>query len=70
LQISGKTIANATIVIITDSDQFVLQPTPEGNFSTTLTLDNGQNLITFQAIAQNGETVSLRRTVTYSTENF
>ena len=70
LQISGKTIANATIVIITDSDQFVLQPTPEGNFSTTLTLNNGQNLITFQAIAQNGETVSLKRTVTYSTENF
>jgi hypothetical protein len=70
LQISGKTIANATIVIITDSDQFVLQPTAVGNFSTTVTLNNGQNLITIQAIAQNGETVSLKRTVTYSTENF
>ncbi len=70
LQISGKTIASATIVIITDSDQFVLQPTDVGDFSTTVTLDNGQNLITVQAIAQNGETVSLKRTVTYSTENF
>jgi len=70
LQISGKTITNATIVIITDSNQFVLQPTSQGNFSTTVTLDNGQNLITIQAIAQNGETVSVKRTVTYSTENF
>lgn len=70
LQISGKTIPDATIVIITDANQLVLEPTKDGNFSTTITLDNGQNLITIQAIAKNGETVNVKKTITYSTEDF
>jgi len=70
LQISGKTTPDATIVIITDASQLVLEPTKDGNFSTTITLDSGQNLITIQAIAKNGETVNVKKTITYSTEDF
>lgn len=70
LSVSGKTNAEATIVIITDSDQLVLKPSSQGDFSTTITLSNGQNLIRVRAITPSGETTVLDRTVTYSTETF
>ncbi len=70
LSLSGKTNPEATVVIITDSDQLVLKPSSQGDFSTTITLSNGQNLITIRAITPNAETIVLQRTVSYSTEDF
>ena len=70
LKISGKTEPGATVVIITDSDQLVLEPSSQGDFSTTIIISNGQNLINIRAISKNGDMVSVQRTVTYSTENF
>lgn len=70
LKISGKTEVGATVVIITDSDQLILEPSSQGDFSTTIIISNGQNLINIHAISQNGDTTSVQRTVTYSTENF
>lgn len=68
--ISGKTSADATVVIITDSDQLILKPSLQGDFSTTLIINNGQNLIRIRTISPNGEEASAERTVTYSTNNF
>lgn len=70
LQISGQTNPEATIVVITDSDQSLLQPTSMGNFSTTITLGTGQNIIEIESILPNGETTTIQRVVTYSTESF
>lgn len=70
LQILGQTDPNATVVIITYSGQKVMQPSSTGAFSTTLTLDNGENLIKILSILPNGETASIQKTVTYSTESF
>ncbi len=70
LQIIGQTNPDATVVIVTSSDQKVLQPSSQGNFSTTITLNEGENLIKIQSILPDGEDTSLQRTVTYSTENF
>lgn len=70
LRIAGKAPPDATIVIITDSDQLVFKPTSQGDFTTTITLGSGLNLINIEAISPNGETASLKRTVTYSTESF
>jgi len=70
LAINGMTNPDATIIIYTDSGQQVIQPTTQGDFSTTLTLDDGENLIKLMAILPDGETMSLQRTVTYSTEDF
>jgi hypothetical protein len=70
LVISGKTNPDATIIIYTNADQQVIQPSKQGDFSTTLTLDDGQNLIRLMSILPGGETKTLQRTVTYSTENF
>ena len=70
LTISGKTAPNATVIIITKSDQQVFQPSSQGDFSTTVTLNNDQNLINIQAILPGGESYTIQRTVTYSTSNF
>ena len=70
LSISGKTEPEATVIVITDSGEQVLQPSSQGDFSTTITLADDQNLITVWALAPNGETANLKRTVTYSTDNF
>jgi hypothetical protein len=70
LTISGKTSPNATVIIITKSDQQVFQPSSQGDFSTTITLNNDQNLINIQAILPGGESYAIQRTVTYSISNF
>ncbi len=70
LNILGQTSPKATVVIITDSDQQVLKPDSQGNFSTTITLANNQNLITVESILPSGEIETLERTVTFSTSNF
>jgi hypothetical protein len=70
LTVSGKTNPNATIIIYTDNDQQIIQPSTQGDFSTTLTLDNGENLLKISAILPGGEINTILRTVTYSTENF
>jgi hypothetical protein len=70
LSISGKTNPGATLIIITGADQQVIQPSTQGDFSTTITLDDGQNLIEMHSILPSGETIMIRRTVTYSTEDF
>jgi hypothetical protein len=70
LAINGKTNPGATIIIYTDNGQNVLQPTDMGDFSTTLTLEDGQNLIKLTAILPSGATTTIQRTVTYSTEDF
>jgi hypothetical protein len=70
LSISGKTNPNATLIIVTTSDQQVIQPTTQGNFSTTIILDVGQNIIEIHSILPTGETIVIRRIVTYSTEDF
>ena len=70
LTISGNTTPDATIVIITKSGQEVIKPTSMGAFTTTVTLDNGENLIRVIAFATSGETVMVNKTITFSTEEF
>lgn len=71
ITISGKTTSDATIVISTPSDDQVISPAAKnGDFSSTVTIGDGENLITVTAIAVNGEEVKILRTVTFSTESF
>lgn len=70
LIVSGKTATNAVVTIITDSSDEVITPSAKGDFSTTVNLDDGQNILEIIAIAPNGESITLRRTVTYSLEEF
>jgi hypothetical protein len=68
--VSGKTLNDATIVIITENDQQVIKPTAVGNFATTVNIESGQNIIKITAFSKNGEQKTIERTVTYSTEDF
>lgn len=68
--ISGKTVPSATIVISTQSTDQVITPASNGNFSTTLAIDDGENQIEITSIASNGEEARIVRTVTYSIESF
>lgn len=70
IKVSGKTDPSALIVILTDSDENVISPSKTGDFSTTITLNNMENSIQITAIAPNGDTNTVERTVTYSTESF
>ncbi|OGH18127.1 MAG: hypothetical protein A3C22_02835 [Candidatus Levybacteria bacterium RIFCSPHIGHO2_02_FULL_37_10] len=70
LTISGRSAGNAAIVIVTDSFEDVIMPALNGDFSATVKIDNGQNIIDVTAIAPNGESVTIKKTVTYSQEEF
>lgn len=70
ITISGKTDPEATIFISTAVNDQVLEPARNGNFSTTQTIQDGQNRIEITAISKNGEETTVVRTVTFSTEVF
>lgn len=70
LVVSGKTASNAVVTVITGSSDDVITPSLEGNFSTTVNLDHGQNILEVISIAPNGESITIKKTVTYSLEEF
>ena len=70
ITISGTTTSNAVIIILTADSQQVITPTLTGFFSTTVTLDDGENTLEITAIAPNGEEKKEIRTITFSNEDF
>lgn len=68
--VSGLTVPNGTITVLTKSDQDVITPTTTGTFSTTVNLDDGENLIRLIVIGLDGQVKETDRTVTFSTEDF
>lgn len=70
LIVSGKTQGDAVVIVITDSSEDVITPLANGEFSTTVNLDDGQNILEIISIAPNGESVTSKKTVTYSQEEF
>lgn len=70
ITVSGKTKAGSIVVILTEDEEQVVNPTELGDFTASITLADGENLIQITAIAENGESVSIDRIVTYSTESF
>ncbi len=70
LIVSGKTQSNAIIIIIINSLEDVVTPSANGTFSTTVNLSEGQNILEAISIAPNGESVRVKKTITYSEEEF
>ncbi|MBI3984572.1 MAG: hypothetical protein HY344_01325 [Candidatus Levybacteria bacterium] len=70
VKVSGKTNTEATIVILTVGGQEVVKPSLQGDFTTTITIDDGPNYIKIQAILPNGEILTEERVVSYTTEDF
>lgn len=70
IKISGKTIPDAKIVILTPDSEEAAVPAKDGTFSTDISLSADENIIEISAIAPNGEIVKVKRVVSYSTESF
>lgn len=70
IQIVGKTVPDAKIVILTATNEEAAVPADDGSFSTDIALDPDENIIEIIAFAENGENVKVRRVVSYSTEEF
>lgn len=68
--VSGKTTPGAVLIVSTNSNDDTITPASNGNFSTTVTINDGPNQIEITAVAPNGESTKVIRTVTFSTENF
>lgn len=70
ITVSGKTTPDATIVILSKNFQEVVTPAENGDFSLTMTIEDGLNIVQVTAIAPNGEEAKLTRAITFSTEEF
>ena len=70
ITITGKTDPKATVVILTSSDQEIIQPSKQGDFNTTIAIGNGVNYIKIQAISPTGEVATVQRVIAYTTEDF
>jgi len=68
--VSGRTRSDAVITILINGVETITTPSLSGNFSTQISIANGQNVIDVIAISADGETKSVKRTVTYSEEDF
>ena len=70
ITITGKTVQDATITVSTQDNDQVVKPAANGNFSLTQTIPDGTSMITITAVFPNGDEKTVKKTVTFSTENF
>lgn len=70
ITLSGKTLSNSTVIIFTNGIEEIVTSAPDGRFNTEITLEEGQNIIEIISISANGESQRLKRTITFSFEEF
>lgn len=68
LLIQGKAISGATVILSLDSGEKILEQNSKGDFSTTVKLKEGLNIINIFVFDSSGQTKSLTRTVYFSKE--
>jgi hypothetical protein len=66
--ISGKTHAEARLVIVAASDEYFVKPDSDGSFQQTVDLDGGSNLIKIVAVMPDGKRQEDELTLVYTTE--
>lgn len=67
IQITGKTLPSATVVILYEEGEKIVEADEEGNFSTEITLVGGNNEITVSTYDENGNEASKTLNVVYTT---
>lgn len=70
ITVSGRTEKNSTIIVSSNDADQVVSPSGSGDFSLTITLDDGVNLLYITSIFPDGTEKRITRTVTYTTEQF
>src|SRR3989344_3858598 len=70
IQVKGETKSENIIIVSTNQEDVIAEPSADGKFSVTISIDAGSNKIVTRAVAPNGEETSDTRVITYSTEEF
>lgn len=70
ITISGRTVPNSTIIISTETGDEVVKPASSGSFHVTQTIDNDVNVLLITAIFPDGTEQTIKRSVSYTTEEF
>lgn len=70
ITVKGKTDPENTIIISTNQEDTVAEPTSSGAFTTTISIDTGINQVIIKAITPDGEERDIIRTVSFSPEDF
>lgn len=70
ITVSGKTDAQATVVVSTPTGDQIIKPSSQGNYSTSATISDGENIIHVTAIDPSGAQAEKIITVTFSTQSF
>lgn len=67
VELSGKTVPEAVVVVLYLEGEKIIQADEEGNFSTEITLVGGANDVTVTAYDLEGDEASQTLTIIYST---
>lgn len=67
LKVTGKTLANAVVAIMSETGEVLVQADINGLFSADVSLEGGYNLITVTATDDKGNSSTQSLTVTYTT---
>jgi hypothetical protein len=70
ISIKGKTNPGNTVIISSNQADVVAEPTADGSFSTTITINAGPNLLIARAIDAQGNETQIEQTVTFVSEEF
>lgn len=70
VRVSGKTNPEATVVILTLEGEEIVKPSLQGDFVTNITISSGTNFIKIVAMTPDGETQTVQKTVSYTSEDF
>lgn len=68
--IKGKTNPENVVIVSSNQEETSGTPSKEGDFSLSLAIEAGLNLIITRAISPSGEEIIDERTVTFSTDDF
>lgn len=70
INIKGKTMPDATVIVSSSTTDEVVTPNQNGEFTLTHTLTDGVNILKVTAVFEDGSETSVTRTITSTSEEF
>ncbi len=70
INIKGKTLPGTTIIASSDDIDEIVTPAENGNFTLTMSIPEGTSVLNFAAIFPDGNEKIIKKTVTFTTEDF
>ena len=70
INVKGKTVKGATVLVSTANIDQAITPSANGDFNLTMTIEDGVNILKVTAFFYDGTEKTLTRTVSSTTEDF